>query len=477
MSSRTDLEGSATPVATVGVRARIVDALLPAGRARTGVTEVVGLLVVGTVVAFFRLGSASVHGTLWGEDGHVFLQDAYSKGSLHAVFVPYAGYLLLLPRMIAAVVVHLPLAWQGVAMSLGAAAVQSWVGTVSYVALSDHVRARWARLVVFAGCVAVPVGPEVIDSVANLQWFMLFAGCIVLFWSPSSRAGTVALHATLFAAITMSPFGLLPFGMAIIRWWLRRREAGGRASALVAITATAGFVVQTLGMVLAPPRSRDQAIHPALRPHALADGYLNRILGDGIFGVAQHRPPHLSGHGIWPGVFVLVVAAGVVIGLAIGPGRARVKLVFPAALAVLSLITFAVPFVLNAKTIAAVSNPFLGGRYYVTSVLFLVCCVAVLADQALSHRNWAALSRPWATQGLAAVAGVLLVGALIYGLATSWRATVSYGRETAQSWPRAVAIAKQSCAHAPRQSTYAIQNVPRGERWRLVLTCAAIRSH
>ena len=123
------------------------------------------------------------------------------------------------------------------------------------------------------------------------------------------------------------------------------------------------------------------------------------------------------------------------------------------------------------------SNPFLGGRYYVTPVLFLVCCLAVLADQALGHRSWAAISGQLATNGLAAAAGILLVGALVYGLATSWKATVSYGRETAPSWPRAVETAKQSCAHAAPRSTYAIQNVPRGERWRLVLTCAAIRSH
>jgi hypothetical protein len=134
-------------------------------------------------------------------------------------------------------------------------------------------RAWWARLLVFAGCVAVPVGPEVIDSVANVQWFMLFTACVALFWLPSSRVGTIALHVTLFGAITTSPFGFLPFGIAVIRWWLHRHGASSRPAALVAMTASGAFAIQTIGIVLAPPRLADQAIHPTLRPRAFGDGY------------------------------------------------------------------------------------------------------------------------------------------------------------------------------------------------------------
>jgi hypothetical protein len=112
---------------------------------------------------------------------------------------------------------------------------------------------------------------------------------------------------------------------------------------------------------------------------------LNRVLGDGVFGVEQHRPPHIGGHGAWPGIVVVTLMVGLVVTLAVGHARPpHARLLFPATLAALSPVTFAMPFILNAKTIAAIANPFSGGRYYVTAVLFLICCIAALADQALS---------------------------------------------------------------------------------------------
>ena len=80
------------------------------GQPMTGASE--GLSALGSrerwltllfvaVALFYRRPEALLQPQFWQEDGNIFFQGNYELG-LRAVLVPYAGYLILLQRIIAA---------------------------------------------------------------------------------------------------------------------------------------------------------------------------------------------------------------------------------------------------------------------------------------------------------------------------------------------------------------------------------------
>src|SRR4051794_5854160 len=103
-------------------------AALPAvsARPRVRVPAVVALggwmLGVAVVVAL-RSSGVPVWDTIWAEDGTVFIQGALDKSLPDALFTPYAGYLHVPARLLAAVtVVFPPERWALVAAVLAVAA-------------------------------------------------------------------------------------------------------------------------------------------------------------------------------------------------------------------------------------------------------------------------------------------------------------------------------------------------------------------
>ena len=86
-----DREERPLTVAAKGRRARrlhVPSAAVPAA-----------IALAGTVLAFFRVPPVSA-GTIWAEDGRVFLQEYLEQGP--GLLAPYDGYLHFLPRLIVA---------------------------------------------------------------------------------------------------------------------------------------------------------------------------------------------------------------------------------------------------------------------------------------------------------------------------------------------------------------------------------------
>lgn len=408
------------------------------------------VFAAGLVIAFFRLGwTGSLRGVVWAEDGSVFLQSAHNSAAFTDIFEPYAGYANTVPRVLAEVVSHFPLPWQGLMISLAGAVGQAAIGLLAYHVIRAHAPLRLAAVTAALAVVAVPVGPEVVDNVANLQWFVIVGGCIAPLWSPRRRTGRIASIVAVLAATTTSPFGAVVPAMAALVWLATRRR-----DALVLLgAALAGTVAQVIVILTAPPRPTAANYEVRL----LVAGYARRVVGDAILGIGRHHG--LDAPQVKTGLLIAMVLTMVVVALVVTQGPDPV--VLPILLALTSVALFAVPVGLSGYPTISSVNP---GRYYVAPAIFLLISVGLLAEAALGGGR-----RPLAI-GVTAVMGTVMVG-VAYGLVTSWP-TFDFGRTGEPAWADQVADARIRCESAPPETPEQLMTAPTG--WFTTLSCSQI---
>lgn len=154
-----------------------------------------------------RRPQAVRHAQFWAEDGSVFFADQLRFGFWHALVTPYAGYLLAVPRIVAALIslfhfkiVRLPSVYGLCAIILAAfcCSAFSWP-SFRWLISSDAVRAAACLLVASA----VPVGSELIGSLCDLNWYMPPVALLLLFtdWEYKSAAARKVTETAACAAL------------------------------------------------------------------------------------------------------------------------------------------------------------------------------------------------------------------------------------------------------------------------------------
>ena len=205
----------------------------------------------------------------WAEDSVVFFKDAYLRGAA-ALFEPYAGYHLAIPRLSAAAAMAFDPRWAPALF-----ATVTLVGTLYVAARTQSAR---CPLPSHAGCalavVLVPDAYEVLLNVTNLQWFI--AGALVLLLiSTDATRWSHAVHDGLAAVLfgLTGPFSILLCGLFVLRAWTRRTRASLALAALV--TTCAAIQVWTIWR---NPHGMD--------PHGMA---VDRIAYEALVGVPGMR--------------------------------------------------------------------------------------------------------------------------------------------------------------------------------------------
>ena len=278
----------------------------------------------------------------WAEDGRAFFR-GWNTFGWRSFVEPYAGYLHLIPRTVAAIAGLLPLEWTLVVFLLGSVAFTAWTSVTLFLCLPGA--AAWlgaaAPLLAFGG-------GEVLGTPTNLQWITAL-GLAAIAVSPAGGAAHKGAL-VLFAGLS-GPFSLLFLPVFAARLWLLRAH-----QAEVAVCALAIVCGAIQGALI------------ATQPQADAPG-----LGPAVFGTLADLLRASVGSS-WG----LVALAAVAAGLAAGTHRlARTGL---AVLAGLVLSSIAVKF-------AALPDMFadgaVGHRYwYVPSGLWLLCLALMLAEPA-----------------------------------------------------------------------------------------------
>ena len=419
-----------------------------------------GLVVlIGAALSLLRTGAAGYGGVVWAEDGAVFLKDAYAAGGWGAVFSPYAGYLHVTSRTIVAAVSYLPIGWHGVAVGVSAVVVQAALALYAFNVVRANTRGWFAPAVATVAVLLVPVGGETVANIANLQWYLLFAGAIAPLWGPRRWPGRGASIVVMLALTTSCPFGGIAVGVAAVAWLIKRSRFG---LTLLAI-GLVGSAIQAIAMLHAPPRT--ESLEPRIAPLDLAHGYAVRVLGDGVFGVHFYDLSAPSGTA-WTGV-VVFAGLGVLAALAVRV-RGLPALVVPAILGATSFVCFAAPIVLTDVNWRI---PTFDSRYYVAPSLLVAAAATVLLGQLPFDRAGRG-PRHWA----AVLAAVIVVGSFAFGWVTSYREP-SDGRDTGPHWASEIHRARAACQNGVGQHSSAglqvpVSIAPRG--WVTLVPCSRL---
>src|SRR5881398_3679254 len=108
-------------------------------RARETAGLALALFALAVVVEIARIGWSASLDSLWAEDGPIFLQGAMTHSFFGAVTAEYAGYLVVVPRLIGEAASALPLHDAPETISILAAAVAALSGFVVWHAGAGHI--------------------------------------------------------------------------------------------------------------------------------------------------------------------------------------------------------------------------------------------------------------------------------------------------------------------------------------------------
>lgn len=220
------------------------------------IPQVVPLLLAGGYVVTAQLsrpGGVPVTDTLRAEDGPLVIVDSLQAGGPLRWLEPYAGYVHLLPRMLASLVARLPFEQTALWIAL----LSSICAAACIVLLAVGVR-RWFPVWWMPAAAVVAVGSldllatEVGANLANLHWFATLGLIrLVLVRIDSIAAGAAAAVAGLVLSLT-DVFAIPLAGMSVAGLLLRWHRQGRRAALRylpVAAAVCVGAVVQLVAVL------------------------------------------------------------------------------------------------------------------------------------------------------------------------------------------------------------------------------------
>ncbi|WP_420368143.1 hypothetical protein [Curtobacterium sp. L1-20] len=178
--------------------------------------------LVTAALAWWRLGPVS-RGTVWAEDGGIFLRERIALGPVDSLLHPYAGYLHLVPRLLVDLAWTLPVVDYARALSAGACLVVGVLAAAVFLCSRDVVPAWPFRALLAALPALLPLAPyEISGNAANLHWFMLFTAPWLFAHRARSwwGAGAVAL---LTAFVVLTELQTVLFLPLLLLAWLPGR--------------------------------------------------------------------------------------------------------------------------------------------------------------------------------------------------------------------------------------------------------------
>ena len=283
----------------------------PAGRSASDGRRKVVILVATCaallVVLFARRPEMFLRPQFWAEDGAVYFFQADTMGA-HAIVQPYAGYYLVLLRLVAWVAAPFNAAMAPGIYFWACMAVMLGVATACF---SPRIELSLRPVCVLA-LGLIPHTGEVVGNLTNLQWFTALGLLWLLLARDPSNLRQWATDSLLAVAVGLTgPFSLLFLPLFIARaftqptryrWWMALLVAG-----------TAAMQVRVM--------ARSSVLHATLTwvsPVQVLD-LLGRRLGGSLFLPAEW----VQGLPLLAGVSLGVVVAVGLVAVAVWPGRQR----------------------------------------------------------------------------------------------------------------------------------------------------------
>jgi len=203
-------------------------------------------------ILILRRPDAVLNPQFWAEDALIFFKDALLHPFADTVFRPYAGYLHVIPRLIAAATVRtIPATWAPAAFNDAAillAAGSLWLFSLPrfrFLLDSD-----WARF--FACCLVAVAHPgvEIINTLANAHWYLTLAALLLLVMPASGRWEAAAIAMALALISLSAPLCLLLMPLAL--YMTQRRNRGAARFGAATIVVVCGVQVCVAARIAAP---------------------------------------------------------------------------------------------------------------------------------------------------------------------------------------------------------------------------------
>jgi hypothetical protein len=395
----------------------------------------VGLVLLGTALVLLRLGPG-VFERIWAEDGPVYLFDAIGHDFFAAIFKPYAGYLVVAPRLVGAVAgTVLPLQWAAATFAVLAALLNAASGVAVWFGSAGQVPDRRLRAgLVVAVVLLAASGQETLDSAAYAPWFMLCGTFWLLFLWPRTwwGAGAAGAFALLTGLSTPGVWFFLPVAL------LRAISGPSRKGWVVLAGWAIGAVVQV-------PVLLAQQQEPSVYAGRIWSSYLQRVVDGGLLG--QRLGANLWEHLGWGFLILLtlLVIAGFVVCLRRAPRGARwFTLIAIATSLVMYVVSVYQRGIVDSIFWPAGESSALASRYVVVPAALLISAVVVAVQAALRGGWGRGLAPRWRERLVwATVAAVVLVVAVSFDQ--------SYSADGVPRWRDALTQSAAKCAAEGRE--------------------------
>lgn len=413
----------------------------------------VPLAVVGaTFIAFARL-SPTVRGTIWAEDGAVFLQDALAGPGVFGAFAPYQGYLHVVPRLAAEFVVHLfPVDAYALAISFVSSLLVSLIAFMVFHcsrAISTRLvpRLAWASIAILAA----PGALESQGNFANIHWYLLWLTPWLLIKPAQSKREGVALFAVA-ALASLTEILTLMFVPLFFYRFRHRFLWPARAGLLL------GIFCQVITTLTYP---RSAPFEPANLLSIFVGWFLNSSSAV-VFGTSNQIALLILNFGMMPillaalpffAAFLFLILRSTVANRIIALATVAASVgVWAAAV----LFNFSKEFNYSEFE-AAQWHGFLLGRYSVAPSMFLLVLLPLLAI---------ALEKTSGRAATAVMATFTLLQCLYFFPSFSFR-------QDGPVWAPGVAVARAACSADPAMTAYAVGTAP--GNWKVDVPCAILR--
>jgi hypothetical protein len=416
--------------------------------ARRGAAAV-GFVALAAAIVLLRQPGVPSWNTVWAEDGEKFAAQALTLSALHSLTSPYAGYLQLLPRLLALPVRVLPVAWYARWFALAGAVTAGLLGLLVVHSAEGWITNRGLRWLLGLVLVTTPtIAYELNANVVNLNWVLLAAA----FWVVASRrrgAAETALRASVLVLTALStPLAALLVPFCIVVTARRRRRAD-----LVVLGALLGGLALQAAVSYSTPRVPKSGAHYG----QATEGFFVRVLGSLVLGehwVRDLFPAHT--HTVILGPLVVL---GVIAVLARADRLRGDRAWFVAGALFTAVASYALVAMVRGTDWMPYANPdgtysTAGSRYMFGPIFLVLSAIFVLVDQA--RADWLkALVAAW----------VLVV------TVSSWHVPIP--RSTGPAWSTGVRQAQTACRAHPTQADVSIPVSP--YPWQASIPCARLR--
>lgn len=380
-----------------------------------GVLWVVG----GTAGQLLRQAGAPATDTIWAEDGSPFLRDALREGPFAPVFDPYAGYLHLVPRLIAGLVSLAPAPRFAILVAVGSALTVSMLSVFVFQASRSFIRSHWRRGLCAALVVFLPALVwESSNNATNLQWSLIFPCFLAL--AGRFETARVAGSAVAFLAAASAPTTVILLPLATVR--LLQSTRGTR---MVPISFLAGLGLQAMVALTAG----GDPFGPSTNPLDLPGLYGLRVAGS-LFVGEWVLPTAWQALGWVFGWVAFFLATGVV---TYGLLRFRTLRGSIAWASAASIALFCFPVFVRGTSLLVPQGPmfvFHGSKWVIAPILLLTLTTLMILEN---------LDRGPAKPALDGLFVLVVAVAVVMGF-RAWN-----GRSSGPRWSAGIAEARETC--------------------------------